>query len=355
MSFESGSDSASASASAQGPPDAHSHSSLLQSYFDENNGSTVATTDAGGSLNHSLQQALAEDGEEKDEELAQFLAGDSWDKMKWMKGALIGQGSFGSVYLALHAITGELMAVKQVEMPSDTGANAHKKRSMVNALKHEIGLLREIQHPNIVQYLGSSSDDEHLNIFLEYVPGGSVAAMLNQVGPLREPLIRNFVRQILTGLAYLHGRDIIHRDIKGANVLVDMKGGIKISDFGISKRVEASSLLNAGAGHSHRPSLQGSVFWMAPEVVKQTSYTRKADIWSLGCLVVEMFTGDHPYPDCSQLQAIFKIGDSKASPTLPAHASDEAKEFLSQTFEIDHTKRPSADELLLSPFLNPVA
>lgn len=94
---------------------------------------------------------------------------------------------------------------------------------------------------------------------------------------------------------------------------------------------------------------------MAPEVVKQTSYTRKADIWSLGCLVVEMFTGNHPFPDCSQLQAIFKIGHSRACPNMPENASDEAKAFLEQTFEVDHTKRPSADELLLNPFLNPIA
>lgn len=343
VSFESGSDTASASAT---EPAVATATAI---YTDETGNSTAAT---------EITKALAEDGEEQDEELTRFLAGESWENTKWMKGALIGQGSFGSVYLALHAITGELMAVKQVEMPSDSGSQIDtKKKSMVDALKREIGLLKELQHPNIVQYLGSSSDDDHLNIFLEYVPGGSVAAMLNSYGPLREPLIRNFVRQTLTGLAYLHGREIIHRDIKGANVLVDNKGGIKISDFGISKRVEASSLLNSGAAghHKNRPSLQGSVFWMAPEVVKQTSYTRKADIWSLGCLVVEMFTGTHPYPDSSQLQAIFKIGNSKASPNMPDNASDEAKQFLEQTFELDHNKRPSADELLLSPFLAPTA
>lgn len=105
----------------------------------------------------------------------------------------------------------------------------------------------------------------------------------------------------------------------------------------------------------HRPSLQGSVFWMAPEVVKQTSYTRKADIWSLGCLIVEMFTGTHPFPNCSQLQAIFQIGNSSAKPTTPDNASDEAKGFLGRTFEFDHEKRPSADELLLSPFLKQIA
>ena len=326
---------------------------VTRSYYDESAGSTP-DLEGSGSLTE-LGQFLAEDGEEQDEELAQFIAGESWDHIKWMKGALIGQGSFGSVYLALHSITGVLMAVKQVEMPSNAGSVMdNKKRGMVDALKREIGLLKSFQHPNIVQYLGSSSDEEHLNIFLEYVPGGSVAQMLNSYGPQHEPLIANFVRQILTGLSYLHDREIIHRDIKGANVLVDNKGCVKISDFGISKRVEASTLLNkAGAGHANRPSLQGSVFWMAPEVVKQTSYTRKADIWSLGCLVVEMFTGNHPYPDCSQLQAIFKIGNSKASPTLPENASEDAKTFLGQTFEIDHNKRPDASELLASKFLKP--
>ncbi len=330
--------------------------SSLPSYYDES-GSSTAATDAGGSFNDHLSHAIAEDGEEPDEELDSFLKGNSWDNVKWMQGALIGQGSFGSVFLALHAVTGELMAVKQVEVPSNSNSVLDKrKESMVAALKREIDLLRDLQHENIVQYLGSNSDEHHFNIFLEYVPGGSVAAMLNQYGQLQEPLIRNFVRQILTGLSYLHGRDIIHRDIKGANVLVDNKGLIKISDFGISKRVEASALLqpSKNGGHVHRPSLQGSVFWMAPEVVKQTSYTRKADIWSLGCLIVEMFTGTHPFPNCSQLQAIFQIGNSSAKPTTPENASEEGKAFLKQTFEIDHEQRPSADELLLSAFLKQI-
>jgi mitogen-activated protein kinase kinase kinase len=322
-------------------------------------GNTTSTSyyDADGSTGsgsfQEVQQALNEDEDEADEELESFLAGDSWDDNKWMKGALIGQGSFGSVYLALHAVTGELLAVKQVEMPAP-GANSQndsRKKSMIDALKREISLLRELRHPNIVQYLGCSSSAEHLNIFLEYVPGGSVQTMLNSYGALPEPLVRSFVRQILTGLSYLHGMDIIHRDIKGANILVDNKGTIKISDFGISKKLEASNILNGAANNKHRPSLQGSVFWMAPEVVKQTSYTRKADIWSLGCLVVEMMTGSHPFPDCSQLQAIFRIGGGKATPTIPEHASDDAKMFLGQTFELDHNLRPSADELMVSPFL----
>ncbi|KAH8730441.1 hypothetical protein GQ44DRAFT_768213 [Phaeosphaeriaceae sp. PMI808] len=329
----------------------------LQSYFDDGvsslTGSSTSNTENGDSLNKRLSEAIAEDDEEDDDELTEYLQQDSWDNVKYMKGALIGQGSFGSVYLALHAVTGELMAVKQVELPSLTGTSQmeHRKMNMIEALKHEIGLLRELKHNNIVQYLGSNSDDSHLNIFLEYVPGGSVATMLVNYGPLGESLIQNFVRQILQGLSYLHSSDIIHRDIKGANILVDNKGSVKISDFGISKRIEASTLGGSKKG-AQRVSLQGSVFWMAPEVVRQTAYTRKADIWSLGCLVVEMFTGSHPHPNCTQLQAIFKIGGSgDASPTIPENAGDEARSFLAQTFLIDHEKRPSADELLASPFI----
>jgi mitogen-activated protein kinase kinase kinase len=333
---------------------------VMQSYFDDSHsspGNTVGASDTGsGSLNSRLSRFIAEDGEEPDEELMQHLENESWDDLKYMKGAMIGQGSFGTVFLALHAVTAELMAVKQVEMPSNRGdALDAKKNHMVEALKQEISLLRELKHENIVQYLGSNSDENHLNIFLEYVAGGSVATMLVNYGSLGETLIANFVRQILKGLNYLHSKDIIHRDIKGANILVDNKGTVKISDFGISKRVEASSLLQ----HPHqqlkrggpRVSLQGSVFWMAPEVVRQTAYTKKADIWSLGCLIVEMFTGSHPHPNCTQLQAIFKIGASgnnadNARPDLPDQASEEAKEFLKRTFEIEHEKRPTAEELM---------
>lgn len=347
---ESGSDTAAAAVSVT-DPDGNTRPTSYGYDGDRSTGSG-----SGSGSFQELQQALTDDGEEADEELESFLAGESWADNKWMKGALIGQGSFGSVYLALHAVTGELLAVKQVEMPAP-GANNQsdaRKKSMIEALKREISLLRELRHPNIVQYLGCSSSADKLNIFLEYVPGGSVQTMLNSYGALPEPLVRSFVRQILTGLSYLHNGDIIHRDIKGANILVDNKGTIKISDFGISKKLEASNILSGTKNSRHRPSLQGSVFWMAPEVIKQTSYTRKADIWSLGCLVVEMMTGNHPFPDCSQLQAIFKIGGGKAAPTIPKHASDEAKTFLNQTFEIDHNLRPSADELMLSPFLAPI-
>lgn len=180
---------------------------------------------------------------------------------RWMRGALIGAGSFGQVYLGMNATNGSLMAVKQVELPTGNSHNEERKKSMLSALEREIELLKVMSHENIVQYLGtdnrprtlrlansfvyadSSSDGKHLYIFLEYVPGGSVAHLLANYGAFEEALVRTFVKQILQGLSYLHEADIIHRDIKGANILVDNRGGIKISDFGISKKVEESELV----------------------------------------------------------------------------------------------------------------
>lgn len=136
--------------------------------------------------------------------------------------------------------TGIIMAVKQVELPRGESHSDKRKKGMLEALEREIELLKSLQHPNIVQYLDSYADGTHLNIFLEYVPGGSVAALLNNYGALQEGLVRKFTKQILEGLSFLHAREIVHRDIKGANILVDTASRVKISDFGISKKVESS-------------------------------------------------------------------------------------------------------------------
>ncbi|KAG8940832.1 ATP binding [Tulasnella sp. 424] len=307
------------------------------------------------------EETLAEDDEEYDEE-EEYEEDEEYDDdgmpkkttskgnkrvIKWVKGALIGSGSFGSVYLGMDAQQGLLMAVKQVSLPTGNSANEERKKSMLNALETEIDLLKQLQHEHIVQYLDSSTDDHHLNIFLEYVPGGSITTLLKNYGAFEESLVKLWVKQILSGLNYLHEKGIIHRDIKGANILVDNRGGIKISDFGISKKIEDVDV--AANARGHRASLQGSVFWMAPEVVKQSGHSSKADIWSVGCVIVEMLTGEHPFPKASQMQAIFQIG-SYAKPDSPPDISPEAEDFLAKTFEIDHNLRPSAIELLQHPW-----
>lgn len=290
-----------------------------------------------------LEPDMSDETDEEDDETGRTMSSGG---IKWIKGALIGAGSFGKVYLGMDATNGLLMAVKQVEVP--TAASDERRLAMTDALEREIELLKDLQHANIVQYLYSSSDDEYFNIFLEYVPGGSVAALLRNYGAFEEPLVRNFVRQILEGLNYVHERGIVHRDIKGANVLVDNKGGIKISDFGISKKLEDNLM---PGNRLHRPSLQGSVYWMAPEVVKQVAYTKKADIWSVGCLIVEMLTGEHPWAQLNQMQAIFKIGSFSAKPPIPSDISTDAQGFLDLCFELDHEIRPSAGELLVHAWM----
>ncbi|KAK3843137.1 MAG: kinase-like domain-containing protein, partial [Linnemannia gamsii] len=264
----------------------------------------------------------------------------------WIRGKFIGAGSFARVSLGWHRQHGTFMAVKQVELAVNNSHKEDKQKYLVEALEREIDLLKQLHHERIVQYIGSDIEKGHINIFLEYVPGGSIATLLANYGPFSEVLVRSFVKQILEGLDYLHECDIIHRDIKGANILVDNKGCIKISDFGISKKVEERKFyLKSIQVKSSRPSLQGSTFWMAPEVVKQIETTYKADIWSLGCLVVEMFTGTHPFPQFSQMQALFQIG-SNCTPDIPEDISDDAKDFLKMAFEVDYHIRPSARILL---------
>ncbi|KNE54423.1 STE/STE11/BCK1 protein kinase [Allomyces macrogynus ATCC 38327] len=279
----------------------------------------------------------------------------------WIKGELIGMGSFGRVYLGLAVATGEMMAVKQVELPVSTGAISKKQASMLEALQREIELLRDLSHPNIVHYLGFERAKNTLNVFLEYVSGGSVASLLASVGrALPEPLSAMFTAQIVAGVAYLHECGILHRDLKCANVLVTEEGVCKISDFGLSKRMgpfaEPGGDGRGGAGglgaydFFSQHSLQGSIYWMAPEVVRERGYSAKVDIWSIGCLCIEMVTGNRPWVGLNEFAAIYRLGtDSK--PDIPAWVSVEARTFCDACFTIDPDQRPTAQELLAHPYV----
>ncbi|KNC22858.1 hypothetical protein FF38_03265, partial [Lucilia cuprina] len=173
-------------------------------------------------------------------------------------------------------------------------------RKVLESFTHEISTLSELDHKNIVQYLGFENEQNYLNIFLEYIPGGSLAHKVNTEGPLSEKVAKHFVFQCLEGLQYLHSKGIIHRDIKGANILVDTNNVAKISDFGLSRQEEK---------FNNRQSMKGTVYWMAPEVAKPDgSITTKVDIWSLGCLIVELVTGNHPFPNLEAMQALYQIG-----------------------------------------------
>jgi len=237
---------------------------------------------------------------------------------KWVKGQLIGKGTFGKVYLGMNTTTGELLAVKQVEVKPRAGTDKDKIKDMVHALDQEIDTMQHLDHVNIVQYLGCERKEYSISIFLEYISGGSIGSCLRKHGKFEEVVVRSLTRQTLSGLAYLHNEGILHRDLKADNILLDTDGTCKISDFGISKKSDNIY------GNNATMSMQGSVFWMAPEVVRSqgVGYSAKIDIWSLGCVVLEMFAGRRPWSKEEAIGAIYKLGNLNQAPPIPEDVSD---------------------------------
>jgi serine/threonine protein kinase len=267
--------------------------------------------------------------------------------IKWLQGELIDEGAFGKVFKAMNAETGAIMAVKQVIIPKDNSETNAK----VAALQKEIELMKDLSHPHIVRYLGSERVDDKLNIFLEYQASGSIAQLLARFKPFNESLIRTFTKQILLGLDYLHSHGIAHRDIKGGNILVDRDGTVKLADFGASKKLADIMSYSEGC-----KTVTGSPYWMAPEVIQQgyaerSTYGRKADIWSVGAVIIEMATGKPPWSDLAPVTALFKIGSNPEPPPFPNNLSPLAIDFLTHCFERDPHKRASASELLQHPWL----
>eukprot|EP00884_Botryococcus_braunii_P019516 jgi/Botrbrau1/6248/Bobra.0129s0003.2 len=270
------------------------------------------------------------------------------EPIQWIRGDLIGAGAFGRVYAGLDEATGQLMAVKQVLLCKDNSLVGRVNEQVVS-LEKEVAVLKQLDHPNIVRYLGTERTDECLNIFLEFVPGGSIASLINKFGSLKESVLKIYARQILTGLEYLHQHQIMHRDIKGANILVDNTGLIKLADFGASKKIEDLVTLESNGAAL---SIKGTPYWMAPEVIKQSGHGRSADIWSVACTIIEMATGKPPWSQfSSQVSALFHIASSKGPPPIPEHLSPEAKDFLLLCFNRVPKERPNATRLLKHPWL----
>ncbi|KAE9453163.1 hypothetical protein C3L33_14935, partial [Rhododendron williamsianum] len=265
--------------------------------------------------------------------------------IRWRRGELIGCGAFGRVYMGMNLDSGELLAVKQVSIASN--ASKDKAQAHIRELEEEVKLLKNLSHPNIVRYLGTAREEESLNILLEFVPGGSISSLLGKFGSFPESVIRMYTKQLLLGLEYLHENGIMHRDIKGANILVDNKGCIKLADFGASKKVvELATITGA-------KSMKGTPYWMAPEVILQTGHSFSADIWSVGCTVIEMATGKPPWSQQYQeeVAALFHIGTTKSHPPIPEHLSVEAKDFLLKCLQKEPNLRLSALDLLQHPFV----
>ncbi|KKK13023.1 hypothetical protein ARAM_001874 [Aspergillus rambellii] len=271
-----------------------------------------------------------------------------------VRGRLIGKGTYGRVYLGMNADTGEVLAVKQVEInPRIAGQDKDRIKEMVAAMDQEIDTMQHLEHPNIVQYLGCERGEFSISIYLEYISGGSVGSCLRKHGKFEESVVKSLTRQTLEGLSYLHHQGILHRDLKADNILLDVDGTCKISDFGISKKTDNIY------GNDSSNSMQGSVFWMAPEVIQSQGqgYSAKVDIWSLGCVVLEMFAGRRPWSKEEAIGAIYKLGSLSQAPPIPEdvsmNISPAALAFMWDCFTVDTYDRPTAETLLTHPFCEP--
>lgn len=254
-------------------------------------------------------------------------------------GPEIGRGAYGTVYQGLDVKSGAFMAVKKLKF-DDTKSTASTE------VLNEINLMARLHHENIVRYLGADEKDGNLFIFMEFVPGGSIAHVLKLFKRLHEHVVRKYTQKILQGLQYLHQNNVVHGDIKAANILVNNDGVVKLSDFGHSRVVQQ--------GNSIVDSIRGTPMWMAPEVIKDSRHGKPSDIWSLGCTIIEMMTGDLPWPDFVKLEPfaiMYRIAQTTTGPPIPEDAGQECRDFLAKCFVVDCTKRATVDVLLQHPFI----
>ncbi|XP_027092103.1 mitogen-activated protein kinase kinase kinase 5-like isoform X1 [Coffea arabica] len=311
------------------------HKSHSETWFDGNNANVHPLPLPPGVLRPSQSSLTYQNVDKSD--VSPVIA-------QWKKGKLIGRGTYGSVYVATNCKTGALCAMKEVDLVPDDS----KAQECIKQLEQEIKVLRQFKHPNIVQYYGSGTIEDRFCIYLEYVHPGSINKYVrDHCGAMTESIVRNFTRHIVSGLAYLHSKKTIHRDIKGANLLVDANGVVKLADFGLAKHL---------TGHATDLSLKGSPHWMAPEVLQaamrkdtNSELAYGVDIWSLGCTVIEMLTGKPPWSEFNGVQAMFNV--LHRSPHIPETLSPEGKDFLQRCFQRRPEDRPSAAVLLGHAFL----
>jgi len=262
------------------------------------------------------------------------------DVTPWVRGRVLGRGQFGTVYKAFDPNTSRIFAVKEASLFNADGARMHER------LDVELKICQQLRHEHIVSYLGHEYTDQHLRIYLEFVPGGSLAEVLREFGELRGLALKKTAHGILKGLVYLHTRSpaVVHRDLKSANVLVDLDMCVKLADFGCSKC--------SADTRSH--TTVGSVPWMAPEVIAQAEgYGRKADIWSFGCTVIEIATAGKPWGDGAFnniMHAMHIIVNTNLTPPLPEAAPEECRDLVSLCVRRDQSLRATTVDLLRHRF-----
>ncbi|KAK6251949.1 hypothetical protein QUC31_013669 [Theobroma cacao] len=249
----------------------------------------------------------------------------------------LGKGSYGAVYKARDIRTSELVAIKVISLSE--GEEGYEE------IRGEIEMLQQCSHPNVVRYLGSYQGEEYLWIVMEYCGGGSVADLMNVTEePLEEYQIAYICREALKGLEYLHSIFKVHRDIKGGNILLTEQGEVKLGDFGVAAQLTRTM--------SKRNTFIGTPHWMAPEVIQESRYDGKVDVWALGVSAVEMAEGLPPRSAVHPMRVLFMISIEPA-PML----EDKEKwslvfhDFVAKSLTKDPRLRPTASEMLKHKFI----